>query len=420
MTRNITIEILVLCSYSLSAATPGRPNTVTKSDEASLDNMRQSTFDDLKQARLADAVASYEKLLRTSEILNVPADRLADDLHSMGLLYSDAGRYEDAEKTFQRELDLLAASDRQSASGRVYLALGGVLQLEGAFSAAENSYKNAIDVFERYAGPKDPQTAAALNGLGWLYTLWGKMDQADQLLQKARNLAEKSMAPDDPGLIRFLDTNASFLTMTGKYSEAEKLWKRAVDIGESAYIGQEGKFDEVFLHLGQLYGILRDYGSAENMFQRFLAVDKQMVRTDASVRAVVTAELARIYTDQHKFADAESLFNKSMALLQSERDKVPLSYSLVQSYLGDYYMERSRWRDAEEQYRSALKLRTAMLGQNATDVATSMFSLSKALGKLHRKKEAEQYLAQALSIVASQKNGFSPDATVDIRAFREK
>ncbi len=47
----------------------------------------------------------------------------------------------------QRELDVLAGSSNQAAAGRAYLSLAGVLQLEGAFSAAETSYKSAIDVF---------------------------------------------------------------------------------------------------------------------------------------------------------------------------------------------------------------------------------------------------------------------------------
>ncbi len=223
-------------------------------------------------------------------------------------------------------------------------------------------------------------------------------------MHRAWNLAQKIIAPDDPLLIRFLDTQASFLTSVRKYSEAEKLWKRALVIGDKVYAGEESKYGEVFLHLGQLYAILRDNQSAENMFQRVLAMHEQTTRPNASVRAVVIAELARIDTDQHKYGDAEGLFNRSIQLLESERDKVPLSYSLVRSYFGDYYMDRSRWRDAEAQYRSALTMRTAMLGENAVDVATSMFSLSKALRKLHRKKEADQYLAQAVAIAASQKS----------------
>jgi len=63
---------------------------------------------------------------------------------------------------------------------------------------------------------------------------------------------------------------------------------------------------------------------------------------------------------------------------------------------------------------------SAMLVEDAPDVAASMLALSKTLGKLHRKKEAEQYRAQALSIVASRKNPAYSGDTIDIRAFRPR
>jgi uncharacterized protein HemY len=113
------------------------------------------------------------------------------------------------------------------------------------------------------------------------------------------------------------------------------------------------------------------------------------------------------------------LFSKSVQMIESERDKVPIAYSLIRSYLGDYYMARSKWSEAETQYRAALQLRQAMLGDNAPDVAASMLSLSKALAKLHKKKDAERYQSRASSIMASQKNPVYSRDTVDIRAFRQ-
>lgn len=211
--------------------------------------------------------------MRVSERFCVSADQRAQDLQSLGVLYSEAGRYADAEKHFQLEVDVLEGGGNQSAIGRAYMSMAGVRQLEGAFAGAETSYKKAIDAFD-LAGLNDKEEALALNGLGWLYTLWGKTGEADRFLQKAWNAAKKTLAPDDPSLIRFLDSQASYLTMVGKYSEAEKLWTRALQIGDKAYVGEESRFGEVFLHLGQLYAVLQDYESAEKMFRRFLALDK--------------------------------------------------------------------------------------------------------------------------------------------------
>ncbi len=193
-----------------------------------------------------------------------------------------------------------------------------------------------------------------------------------------------------------------------------------MEIGENAYPGDDSEYNEVFLHLGQAYAILQQYPSAEEMFQRFLASEQRTTSPGALVRAVVGAELGRVYTDQHKYAAAEPLFLQSLKVVECERDKVPLSYALVQGYLGDYYMERSKWQDAEVQYRSALTMRIAVLGENAPDVAATLIGLSKALRKLHRKKEADAYMAQASSIIAFQKNPAYTKETIDVRTFRQK
>jgi uncharacterized protein HemY len=156
------------------------------------------------------------------------------------------------------------------------------------------------------------------------------------------------------------------------------------------------------------------------MFRRLLAIEKPMAGADAAIRAVVTAEVARMYMERHRYGDAEPLFSKCFQMIESERTNVPVAYSLIQSYFGDYYMARSKWPEVEAQYRSALKLRQAKFGDDAPDVAASMLALSKALGKLHRKREAEQYRAQAMSIVASRKNPAYSGDTIDIRAFRQR
>lgn len=419
MTRTIIIAIALSCPDCFADSVTASPPTNSSSGQTALNELRQAAYADWKEGKPAAAIACYREVLRVAESSHVAAEQFAQDLHSIGVLSSEEGHYAEAKRYLQRELDVLAGSSNQAAAGRAYLSLAGVLQLEGAFSAAETAYKSAIDVLGD-GKANDAQIATALNRLGWLYTLWGRTEEAGQYLHRAWNLARNAIAPDDPLLIRFLDTQASFLTYLRKYSEAEKLWKRALAIGDKVYAGEESKYGEVFLHLGQLYAVLRDNQSAENMFQRVLAMHEQTTQSNASVRAVVIAELARIDTDRHKYGDAERLFSKSIQLLESERDKVPLSYSLVRSYFGDYYMDRSRWQDAETQYRSALTMRTAMLGENAADVAASMFSLSKALRKLHRKKEADQYLAQAVAIAASQKRPFYEKDTIDVRAFRQK
>jgi len=417
MMRILTVWIIGLCGYASIVSAAEQPTMHAGAKGSALAGLRQSAFEHWKQGQFEKAADDYRDILRLSDGSQASA-AFAEDLHSAAVIEGELGHYRDAKAYYRRELDVLHRTGNEVAAGEVYRSLAGILQIEGAFSEAETSYQKSVELLTRCAGPGDIRTATTLNGLAWLYTLWGKMHEANLLLRQAMEAADRALAPDDPRFIRFLDVRASFLTASGKYSEAERSWKRALQIGKKAYSGDDAKYDEVLLHLGQLYSVTEDFKSAEDMFQRFLVIAKPLAGPDSVIRAVATAELARVYSQQRKFDAAAQLFSHSIQLIETERDKVPVVYSLIRTYFGDYYMARSQWPEAEVQYRNALALRETMLGKNAPDVAASMLSLSKALTKLHRKKEAQQYYAQALAIATSQNNAIYSGDTIDVRAFR--
>ena len=81
-------------------------------------------------------------------------------------------------------------------------------------------------------------------------------------------------------------------------------------------------------------------------------------------------------------------------------------------------MLKSQWLAAEAEYQQAATMRENALGEHPL-VASSLFSLSKVLRKLKRKKEANQYVARAEQIMAMPGNAaFASNNTIDVRAFR--
>ena len=414
MTRTVVVVCFVSCAYIATSAMASSPSP-DSSHHSNLKDLRQTAFELWQQGQYEKAADSYREILQSSEF-GAPSD-FADDLHGMAIVSGDLGRYEDAKSYFHRELDIRQQTGNRPAIARAYSSLAGILQIEGEFPEAEADYKNALALFNEAAGPSDFHTAFTMNSMAWLYTLWGRTEQAGQYIEKADEAAKKTLPADSPEFIRFFDVRASFLSSTGKYSEAERAWQQALQIGEKVYPHNEDKYDEVLLHFGQLQSIIGEYKSAEDMLQRFLAVKKPLAGSDVAIRAVATAELARMYAQQHKYNDAEPLFSKSVQMIDSEPRQVPIANSLIRTYFGDYYMARSKWTEAEAQYRAALQLRQAMLGENAPDVALSMFALSKALTKLHKKDEAKEYQSRAASIIAAQKNAFFSADTIDVRAL---
>ena len=411
----IPIFVLYVCG---GRASTEPPSSVEK-QPVSLDDLRRSALQHSKEGQLEAALNCYREIIRRADASETLNPTLPDDLHSIASISAALGRYEDAEKFYRRELDVLERRGENVEAGLTYTSLAEVLQIEGSFGDAEASYNKAVALLNQYAGPGDLRTARALNAMGWLYTLWGKVDKARQILQKALVAATRALPEDSPKWIRFLDVQASFLTTTGKYSEAEKLWRKALQIGKKAYAGDGLQYEEVFLHLGQAYATAGDERSAEEMFRSFLAIQKP-IGTPGVTEAVVRAELGKTYTNLQNLKQAEPLLLESVRMIEATPGKVPLAHALILSYLGDYYMARGQWSDAEVQYRKALKMREDMLSESSPDVAASMVSLSKALRKLHRRPEAEQLLERASCIMVLQKNPVYTGGVVDVRALGQK
>ena len=290
--------------------------------------------------------------------------------------------------------------------------------MEGSLSAAESNFKRAVVLLTRFAGADGIETAKALAALGRLYAEWGRYEEGSQLLRNARVIAEKGMPRTSPLAIHILDSQASLFSGVGRFAEAEKCWLRALKIAENIYGDKGLEYSAVLLHLGQLYTEIRDYPSAEAMLQRGVAAEQMMASGEQMDLAIMMSALANAYLQQRKFSRAEPLFLHSEQVLNSHCKPTPLACSAVETYLGNFHMAKSQWQAAAGEYERALTLRQSALGEHPL-VASSLLSLSRALRKLKRKKEANVYQAQAQKILSLPGTAaFNSKNTIDIRSFR--
>lgn len=196
MTRILTVLVFVLCVCAVMASALEQPQVSDSSEHSTLQGLRHTAAEYWKQGQFQKAANCYSDILRLSEASL--ASEFAEDLHSMAVIHGDLGRFPEAKTYYRRELEVLQHSGNQVAAGVTYTSIAAILQIEGAFSEAEASYQNALDLLNRYAGPTDVRTATALNGMGWLYTLWGRAREAGQLVEKASETAEELCHPMIP------------------------------------------------------------------------------------------------------------------------------------------------------------------------------------------------------------------------------
>ncbi|KAJ6008736.1 hypothetical protein N7522_003752 [Penicillium canescens] len=137
-------------------------------------------------------IAHADRCLRMLRDIDV-GDEAVGVLHSLGLLYADLGRHEEAGATYERALE-----GYEQAFGREHAStlntvnnLGNLYQNQGRLQEAEKAYERALRGYEKAFGPTLVATyIPALNTLenfGLLNVELGRVDDALRFYQRALN-----------------------------------------------------------------------------------------------------------------------------------------------------------------------------------------------------------------------------------------
>jgi tetratricopeptide (TPR) repeat protein len=113
----------------------------------------------------------------------VKEDGIAGILHSLGYLYSEWGKLEEAEKMYQRALQGYekAWGPEHTSTLNTVNNLGLFYADQGKMDEAEKMYQWALQGYEKAWGPEHTSTLNTVNNLGNLYADQGKMDKAEKM-----------------------------------------------------------------------------------------------------------------------------------------------------------------------------------------------------------------------------------------------
>src|SRR5947209_7724612 len=108
-----------------------------------------ATFQAGRLAARAGNFAEAERCLREAIDIAVNPGDLANTLNTLGVLYRDAARYDDAESLFNRALDLYKQAADSPNIARGLNNLGTLRQVTGRQKEAETLYRQAIHLMSR-------------------------------------------------------------------------------------------------------------------------------------------------------------------------------------------------------------------------------------------------------------------------------
>ena len=162
----------------------------------------------------------------------------------LGLLYSDQGKLDEAEKMYQRALQGYekALGPEHTSTLNTVNNLGILYKDQGKLDEAEKMYQRALQGYEKALGVDQCNTYSpalnTVNNLGILYSDQGKLDEAEKMYQRALQGKEKALGPEHTLTLNTVNNLGLLYSDQGKLDEAEKMYQRALQ-GFEKTLGRE-------------------------------------------------------------------------------------------------------------------------------------------------------------------------------------
>ena len=319
---------------------------------------------------------------------------------TIGTTYRDLGIYPEAQRQFERALDLRRRVLRDDHPDTLLSIrnLATVYHNQGKFAQAEPLYRKVLEVQRRVLGEQHPDTLQSMFDLAALDQDLGKLAPAELLFTKALEVRRRVLGEDHPDTLQSMDSLSWLYQQQGKYSQAEPLVIKALD-GQRRVLG-EGHPETLLSmnNLASLYRIERKYAQAESLYTQAFEIQRRVLGEEDRGTMFSLNNLAYLYAEQGKYAQAEPLYVK---VLEFQRrvlgEEHPATLGTMDNLAGAYH-DGGKYAQAEPLYVRALELQRLALGEEHANTLGVMSNLASLYATEGKYAEAEPLFTRVMEI----------------------
>jgi CHAT domain-containing protein/Tfp pilus assembly protein PilF len=329
--------------------------------------------------RYEDAVRTYRKQLQNEKKTFHPEHiRVAATLVNLASVYSDTGKYNEAEPLLHQAL-LIQEKSHGKAHEDVASTLQNLAHLyvqQARYTEAEPLFRRSLDIREKVLGPEHPGVALTLGGLGTLYAYLGRYEEALSLFDRSLKINEKSLGSTHLQVATAASNLAGIYADLGRYSESQKQYERALFIVEQAAGTDNPGFATTLRNLAHLYALQYRYDEALLIYKRSLEIRDKVLGPDHPDVAIVLNDLGNIKRSLGLYGEAETHYQLSLAIYEKSLNPKHPRVAHVINNLGNLYATQGHYQKAIAYFDQALDILEATLGRK--DVTYSNVLHNKA------------------------------------------
>lgn len=237
--------------------------------------------------------------------------RLAPYLNAAGMTAMDSGRTEEAEQLLGRAIALRRARPGFEANQEYadsLRALGDVLHTVERFEEAEARYTEAVEVYERAAGPEFAMIAITLNNHSAMLRKQDRVEDALAGYRRARAIAAPSFGEQHPFVGVVTNNIARLCLRLDRVEEARRAFEQALATNRTAYPPGHPTLARSLDGLGESLFRLGQFATAVAPLREALAMFEESGRADTAEALETRLQLTQaLLADGQRTAGLEAL-----------------------------------------------------------------------------------------------------------------
>jgi serine/threonine-protein kinase len=286
--------------------------------------------------RFDDAIKRFrEARARYAAIPAAPDSEVTDVLTSLGQLLGVANNQFDEGEQLLREAErreVGRATPRHAMAGLTQSALGTTLMQGGAYAAADSAFKRAVESYDRDSVRARFERSYALVNWGMLQTRMGRLDNAVTLKRRALSDMESTIGPDNISTVRVQLRLADDLLLLGRLPEARAVADSALNALSHLASSHPLEWSSTLRVRGAVAARERDTGMALALFDRATTYVQQVQGgSRIGPEVALLSEYGRLYEAGNDRRRAESSFLRAYEIA---RDGVGASNPVTLAALG--------------------------------------------------------------------------------------
>ncbi len=355
--------------------------------------IRTDRADDPETLQIAERAVALKL-----DLLGDEDPEFGDSLENLAEIHRHMHRYEDAETTLLRAATLRAAVDSTSVAYRVVLERLGLLYTDmGRYRDAEQCFDREMALLAKGGEGAERLPSKLYNYGRFLYRI-GEYEKALAVYGQAEERTKEQFGAEDVRVAYIRNGRGIVLDEVGRYSEARTEYEAAIAIAEIVWGPRHSFVANCRNNLGFLNRTLGDYDAARGDYEEALEITVETRGWSDAYAASTLSNLAEIDFLTGDFAAAESRYRRALSIRQ-EVFGVSTEVANSLEELGGLLLERGEFVEAESVFVGAQRVYDELDGESPSLAARPLLGLAKVMERTGRPEAAWRALEDAYGLI---------------------